>query len=165
MKSDEDVRNSKHLAMKQELQQLATDYSSKAAFITPEIAEMDKKKIPKPDFYADLNIINLPLFSASKLKIEEDKKNLKETIILDDNKSGKLKLVINYYDRRLGPLDRNVLIALQYFFCNHYDLKLLKKYYNDEYDKLHKKFLSELENPNQIIIESENQSIKEEAIM
>jgi oligoendopeptidase F len=42
MKSDEDVRDSKNLAMKQELQQLGTDYSSKSAFITPEIAEMDK---------------------------------------------------------------------------------------------------------------------------
>ena len=45
MKSDEDTRDSKHLGMKQELQQLATDYSSSAAFIVPEIAEMDKARI------------------------------------------------------------------------------------------------------------------------
>ena len=45
MKSDEDTRDSKHLGMKQELQQLATDYSSSAAFIVSEIAEMDKARI------------------------------------------------------------------------------------------------------------------------
>jgi oligoendopeptidase F len=45
MKSDEDVGNSKYLAMKQEIQQLGTDYGSKAAFIKPEIAQMDKEKI------------------------------------------------------------------------------------------------------------------------
>jgi oligoendopeptidase F len=35
MKSDQDMRDSKYLAMKQELQQLVTDYSSKASFIEP----------------------------------------------------------------------------------------------------------------------------------
>jgi len=45
MKSDEDTRDSEHLGMKQELQQLGTDYSSRAAFITPEIAAMDKARI------------------------------------------------------------------------------------------------------------------------
>lgn len=45
MKSDEDMRISENLGMKQELQQLATDYSSKAAFIVPEIAGMDEAKI------------------------------------------------------------------------------------------------------------------------
>jgi len=45
MKSDEDTRNSEYLSMKQEMQQLGTDYNSKAAFITPEIAKMDKSKI------------------------------------------------------------------------------------------------------------------------
>lgn len=45
MKSDEDTRSSEYLAMKQEMQQLGTDYNSKAAFITPEIAKMDKSKI------------------------------------------------------------------------------------------------------------------------
>ncbi len=45
MKSDEDMRISEHLGMKQELQQLATDYSSKAAFVVPEIAGMDTEKI------------------------------------------------------------------------------------------------------------------------
>jgi oligoendopeptidase F len=45
MKSDEDTRISENLGMKQELQQLATDYSSKAAFVVPEIAGMDKEQI------------------------------------------------------------------------------------------------------------------------
>jgi oligoendopeptidase F len=47
MKSDQDTRDSKYLAMKQEMQQLGTDYSSKASFIEPEIAKMDKTKIDK----------------------------------------------------------------------------------------------------------------------
>ena len=47
MKSDEDTRDSKHLGMKQELQQLGTDYSSMAAFIVPEIAEMDEARIER----------------------------------------------------------------------------------------------------------------------
>jgi oligoendopeptidase F len=47
MKSDEDTRNSKCLAMRQEVEQLATDYSSKSSFIEPEIARMDKTQIDK----------------------------------------------------------------------------------------------------------------------
>ncbi len=45
MKVDEDTRNSKYLAMRQETEQLATDYGSKASFIEPEIAAMDKGEI------------------------------------------------------------------------------------------------------------------------
>jgi len=47
MKSDEDTRDSKYLAMRQEVEQLITDYSSKASFIEPEIAKMDKTTIDK----------------------------------------------------------------------------------------------------------------------
>jgi oligoendopeptidase F len=47
MKSDEDTGNSKYLAMEQEMQQLGTDYNSKAAFITPEIAKLDKETIDR----------------------------------------------------------------------------------------------------------------------
>jgi len=50
MKADEDTRDSKYLAMRQETEQLATDYSSKASFIEPEIAKMDLRKID--DFIA-----------------------------------------------------------------------------------------------------------------
>lgn len=45
MKSDENINDSNNMALLQELQQLSTDYSSKAAFITPEIVQMGKKKI------------------------------------------------------------------------------------------------------------------------
>ena len=41
MKSDEDTRDSKYMAMRQEMQQLGTDYNSKAAFIVSEIAQLD----------------------------------------------------------------------------------------------------------------------------
>ncbi|MCK4448444.1 MAG: oligoendopeptidase F, partial [Candidatus Marinimicrobia bacterium] len=45
MKFDQDTRNSKYLAMKQEISQLYTDYNSKSSFINPEILKMDIKKI------------------------------------------------------------------------------------------------------------------------
>lgn len=47
MRSDEDTRNSKYLAMKLETDQLRTDYHSKASFIEPEIARMNKGTIDK----------------------------------------------------------------------------------------------------------------------
>jgi len=45
MKSDQDTRDSKYLAMRQEMEQLSTDYGSKASFIKPEIAQMDRDRI------------------------------------------------------------------------------------------------------------------------
>ena len=45
MKSDEDTRDSTYLAMKQQMQQLGTDYNSKAAFIIPEIAQLDRSQV------------------------------------------------------------------------------------------------------------------------
>lgn len=45
MKADEDTRDSKYLAIRQETEQLATDYSSLASFIEPEIAAMNKAEI------------------------------------------------------------------------------------------------------------------------
>jgi len=69
MKSDEDVGNSKYLAMKQEIQQLRTDYSSKAAFIRPEIAEMDKEKIDEfIEQNRGLKIYKMPLYDIQRTK-------------------------------------------------------------------------------------------------
>ncbi|MBN2180862.1 MAG: oligoendopeptidase F [Sedimentisphaerales bacterium] len=92
MKSDEDVRDSKSLAMKQELQQLGTDYSSKAAFITPEIAEMDKKKI---DAFIEqepkLKIYKMPLYDILRMKphtlSDKEEKILAEAGLLADGPS------------------------------------------------------------------------------
>jgi len=46
-KSDLDTRDSKYLAMRQEISQLFTQYNSKSSFIDPEILTMSKKKIDK----------------------------------------------------------------------------------------------------------------------
>ena len=89
MKSDEDVRNSKNLAMKQELQQLGTDYSSKSAFITPEIVEMDKEKI---DAFIEaepgLKIYKMPLYDILRMKphtlSDKEEKILAEAGLLAD---------------------------------------------------------------------------------
>jgi oligoendopeptidase F len=45
MKSDEDTRRSKYVAMKQQIEQIATNYRAKSAFIEPEIAAMERSVI------------------------------------------------------------------------------------------------------------------------
>ena len=47
MKFDQDTRVSKYLGMKQELEQLGTQFSSKAAFIEPEILAIPSETIDK----------------------------------------------------------------------------------------------------------------------
>ncbi len=92
MKSDEDTRSSKYLAMKQELQQLITDYNSKASFIEPEIAGMDKQKID--DFLAEqpsLKIFKMYLYDIQRRKAhklsEKEEKILAEADMLADGPS------------------------------------------------------------------------------
>lgn len=69
MKSDEDTRDSEHLGMKQGLQQLGTDYSSKAAFIIPEIAEMDKARIDTfVEQEAGLKVFKMALDNILRMK-------------------------------------------------------------------------------------------------
>jgi len=87
MKSDEDTRNSNYLAMEQEMQQLSTDYSSKAAFITPEIAEMDKDKIDKfIEQKRGLKIYKMALYDIQRMKAhtlsEKEEKILAEASLL-----------------------------------------------------------------------------------
>jgi len=69
MKSDQDTRDSKYLAMKQQLQQIITDYNTKTAFIEPEIAAMDKNKIDV--FLAEqpkLEIFRMSLYDIQRTK-------------------------------------------------------------------------------------------------
>lgn len=47
MKSDQDTRDSNSLSMKQEMEHLGTEFSSKAAFIEPEILKMDEATIER----------------------------------------------------------------------------------------------------------------------
>ena len=47
MKSDQDTRNSQYQGMKQQLQQINTDYNTRIAFIEPEILSMDKALIDR----------------------------------------------------------------------------------------------------------------------
>jgi len=92
MKSDEDTRNSKDLAMRQEMQQLVTDYSSKAAFIEPEIAKMDKDKIDR--FIAEepgLKVFKMYLYDIQRRKAhklsEKEEKILAEAGLITDGPS------------------------------------------------------------------------------
>ncbi len=92
MKSDQDTRNSEYLAMKQEMQQLGTDYNSKAAFITPEIAKMDKETIDT--FIGQergLKIYKMALYDIQRKKAhtlsEKEEKILAEAGLLADGPS------------------------------------------------------------------------------
>ena len=69
MKSDEDTRDSNYLAMKQQIEQVVTDYSSLASFILTEIAAMDKSMIN--EFIASepkLETYKMPLYDVLRIK-------------------------------------------------------------------------------------------------
>ena len=92
MKSDEDTRNSKYLGIRQQLEQLITDYSSKASFIESEIARMDKQKID--DFIAKepaLKNFQMYLYDIQRTKAhrlsEKEEKILAEASLLADGPS------------------------------------------------------------------------------
>ncbi|MBN2091733.1 oligoendopeptidase F [candidate division KSB1 bacterium] len=89
MLSDQDTREAKAQGMKQEIAQMGTDFSSKSAFIEPEILAMDESQIQKfiaaepglkeYDFYLN----NLIRQKAHKLS-EKEEKILAETSLLAD---------------------------------------------------------------------------------
>lgn len=92
MNSDEDTRNSKNLGMKQQLQQLITDYLSKASFIEPVIARIDKHKIDK--FILDergLKVFKMYLYDIQRTKAhrlsEKEEKILAQTSLLANGPS------------------------------------------------------------------------------
>ncbi|MBN2347407.1 MAG: oligoendopeptidase F [Bacteroidales bacterium] len=79
MKSDEDTRISKNLSMQQELEQMFTDYSAKAAYIEPEILSVDwsvienfMKEEPKLQVYS-MSLGNLFRRKAHTLSEPEEK--------------------------------------------------------------------------------------------
>lgn len=47
MKSDQDTRDATYLAMKQEIEQLATEYNTRASFIEPELVVLDAETVAK----------------------------------------------------------------------------------------------------------------------
>ncbi len=92
MKSDEDTGDSKYLGLKQEMQQLGTDYSSKAAFITPEIAKLDKQQIDAfMEQEAGLKVYKMALYDILRMKAhtlsESEEKILAEAGMLADGPS------------------------------------------------------------------------------
>ncbi|HUU20142.1 MAG TPA: oligoendopeptidase F [Sedimentisphaerales bacterium] len=92
MKSDQDTRSSKYLAMEQEMQQLSTDYNSKAAFIKPEIAGMDMETIDKfIEQERGLKIYKMALYDIQRKKAhtlsEKEEKILAEAGLLADGPS------------------------------------------------------------------------------
>jgi len=87
MKSDEDTRNSRYLAMRQEIEQLGIEYGTKASFIEPEIAAMDKSRID--EFLrkeAGLGIYKMHLYDIQRTKAhtlsEKEEKILAQASLL-----------------------------------------------------------------------------------
>jgi oligoendopeptidase F len=92
MKSDEDTGNLKYLGFKQEMQQLSTNYNSKAAFITPEIAELNKQQIDNfMEQQPGLKIYKMDLYNILRMKAhtlsESGEKLLAEAGLMADGPS------------------------------------------------------------------------------
>jgi oligoendopeptidase F len=92
MKSDQDTGNSKYLGFKQEMQQLSTNYNSKTAFITPEIAELDKQQIDAfMEQQPGLKIYKMDLYNILRMKphtlSESGEKLLAEAGLMADSPS------------------------------------------------------------------------------
>ncbi len=79
MKSDQDTRVSKYLAMRQSVEQIMTEYGSKAAYIEPEILKLDRATIDQfIDVQPGLKVYRMYLMDilrrkAHKLSAEEEK--------------------------------------------------------------------------------------------
>ena len=87
MKSDQDTRDSKYLAMKQQVAQLITDYLSLASFVEPEIAQMDKSQIDELiSEEPGLKIYRMYLYDIQRMKAhklsEKEEKILAEAGLL-----------------------------------------------------------------------------------
>ncbi|MHC4395738.1 MAG: oligoendopeptidase F [Planctomycetota bacterium] len=100
MKSDQDTRKSKPLGLKQQLEQRIIDYISKASFIEPEIAGMDKQKID--DFIAKkpkLKIYKMYLYDILRTKAhrlsEKEEKILAETSLLANSPGAIYRILSN----------------------------------------------------------------------
>jgi oligoendopeptidase F len=92
MQSDEDTGNSKYLGFKQEIQQIGTNYNSKTAFITPEIAELDKQQIDAfMEQQPGLKIYKMDLYNILRMKphtlSESGEKLLAEAGLMADSPS------------------------------------------------------------------------------
>lgn len=92
MKSDQDTRDSKYLAMRQEMMQLMTNYNSKASFVEPEILAMEKSQIDQ--FIAQepkLQVYKMYLNDLKRRKphtlSEKEEKILAESLLMADTPS------------------------------------------------------------------------------
>jgi len=109
----------------------------------------------KDQFYTDLNLINLPIFTASK-KIKNEKKI--EEIILDKN-GVKTKLIIQFPEDKLTFFDRKVLATIEYLFCYQYNITSLEESYIKEYDKIKEWYLKKFKKKEKDLKESDKQQI------
>ena len=89
MKSDEDTRRSKYLAMRQAVEQLMTEYASKASYIEPELIKLDRETVT--GFIAAerrLAVYRMYLFDLLRRKAhklsEKEEKILAETGLMAD---------------------------------------------------------------------------------
>jgi len=149
-KADLDTRDTKYLGMRQELSQLATDYNTKAAYIQPEILEIDPAKLKK--FIAskkELKVfefyINDLIRSKQHLLSEKEEKIIAETglfagapstiyslfsnaefpfeeVVLSDGSKVKLDLATFAKSRAL-PVRADRELVFKTFFGKMYDFR------------------------------------------
>lgn len=81
----------------------------------------------RDEFYTDLNLINLPIFSSSK-KIKSQNKT--EKIQLEKNNI-KTNLIITYPNEKLSFFDRKVLATIEYLYCKKFDFNNTKKLFEE----------------------------------
>jgi oligoendopeptidase F len=89
MKSDLDTRNSKYLAMRQEIQEVTAQYNTKASFIEPEIARIPKSRIdasiekePRLEIYR-MYLYDIQRRKAHKLSEAEEKILARASLVAD----------------------------------------------------------------------------------
>ena len=89
MKSDQDTRASQYLAMRQAIEQLMTEYASKASYIEPELVKLDAERV-KQFIAAEprLKVYRMYLFDLLRRKAhklsEKEEKILAETGLMAD---------------------------------------------------------------------------------
>jgi len=80
----------------------------------------------KNTFYSDINLVDLPIFTANKIIKSENRKE----IINLNKKNQKTKLVITYGKEKLTWFDRKVIASLEYIFGKQFDFNIIQEEIN-----------------------------------
>jgi len=111
----------------------------------------------KDEFYSDINLINLPIFSTSK-KVELKHDNRRQVIAIEKN-NVKTTLVITYPGQKLTFFDRKILAGIEYLFCKKFDFEKIKEEYDKEFPIKKAEYLKEKKQKEEYLTERDQQTI------